>query len=135
VAQRRIRRIDAKEGERVATIALTNGRAAIRVDGLDRLYALRSRIEVYLDRVRGARVDPVLARRFAVLTSREASPPRLLMGTFVAVGDTIFCDVRDPAGAVVIDLADEHFRSLIVGVDAPDVAAAAINQAAAAKRR
>jgi hypothetical protein len=119
----------------VATIALTNGRAVIRVDGLDRLYVLRSRIEVYLDRVRGARVDSILARRFAIPTPKEATPPRLLMGTFVAVGDAILCDVQDPAGAVVIDLTDERFRSLIVGVDAPDVAVAAINQAAAARRR
>lgn len=114
----------------MATISVANGHIVIRIEGLDRLYVMRSRIEVYLDRVLGARLDD---GETAVLTP-DVATTRSLMGTLFAVGDVIVCDVRDPGQTVTIDLDDERFRRLVVGVDAPATAMAVINRAVAARR-
>ncbi len=56
-------------------------------------------------------------------------PDVLSAGTFNQDGERVFWDVHDPGKVVVIDLADEHFKRLVVEVDDSEAAATAIGKA------
>jgi hypothetical protein len=46
-------------------------------------------------------------------------PGVITAGTFHIPGERVFWDVHDPAKAVVIELADEHYARLVVQVADP----------------
>ena len=56
-------------------------------------------------------------------------PGVITAGTFRSDGDRIFWDVRNPAGAIVIELADATYTRLIIEVADPRAAVDLIEQA------
>ena len=92
------------------------------IQGLDVLWAFKSRLKVPLDHVRRARIDPYLPVEGPWLGAGRTD---LLLGWAVAAGPMTvhgrreFWDVHDPEKAIVIDLRDERFSRLVVEVEDP----------------
>ena len=120
----------------MARIEITGDMLNIHVEGLDRLWALRSHLEIPLAHVTGAAAEPEVARRWfkgAKLPGANL-PGVLTAGSFYLPSDPelqgwTFWDVHDPEKAVVITLDHEHFKRLVVGVADPAAAVSAIQAA------
>jgi hypothetical protein len=93
---------------------------SLEIQGLDKLWSLKSRLEISLQHVLGARVDPGIAPEHHGRRGPGAYVLGVLSaGTFHQNGERIFWDVHDPAKVIVIELADEHFKRLVIEVDDP----------------
>ncbi|HVA22380.1 MAG TPA: hypothetical protein VNN74_09850 [Candidatus Micrarchaeia archaeon] len=116
-----------------AKVEIVEGSLHVAIEGLDRVLALRVHIEVPLANVRGARVDAEAGRRlFHGIRAKGTSIPGVVTaGSFYdpSRGTWTFFDVHDPDRAIVIDLDHEHFASLVLEVDDPRAAAAAVEAA------
>ncbi|MGB8362097.1 MAG: hypothetical protein WCE80_11935 [Acidimicrobiia bacterium] len=95
---------------------------AVDMEGADKLWALRSHIDIPLANITGIRRDPEMARRWwaGVRGPGTRLPGVLKAGTFHQNGRRVFFDVRDPDNTVIVDLQDEHFDQLVLEVDDPD---------------
>lgn len=115
-------------------LSVEGGRLVLVLEGLDKLWALKSRLEVPLSNVSGIRADPEITREKGHTGLKLAGArlgERLIAGSFRQDGKTVFWDVHDPAKAIVIDLHDEHYGSLIVEVEDPSAAVATVESALA----
>jgi hypothetical protein len=121
----------------MVTIAVEGDRLVLAVEGWDKLWALRSRVEIPLAHVRGAHADPeVSIGLFAGLKLAGTHVPGVLSaGTFVHRDGLVFWDVHDPARAIVIDLDHEHYRRLVVEVEDPAAAVRTIEAGMASVAR
>jgi hypothetical protein len=120
----------------MARVAVAGDTLSIEIEGLDRLWSLKSRLEIPLQHVRGATADPGIAREHHGWRGPGAYVPGVLSaGTFHQDGKRVFWDVHDPAKVIVIELADEHFQRLVVEVDDPEATATAIGKAIGGRSR
>src|SRR5215212_6989980 len=120
-------RIDA-----MAEVELTEDALIIHVRGLDRIFALKSRLEISLSHVVGAEVDAGVAQPPAWKSLRLTAtqiPWVVTAGTFYQEGERVFWDVHDPEKVVVIRLKDERFARLVIGVHDPPATVRAIREA------
>src|SRR4051794_33406565 len=100
------------------------------MQGLDKLWALKSRLEVPLAHVRGATADPGVVKEPKGIRAPGAHVPGVLTaGTFHIDGERVFWDVHDPEKAVVIELDDERYARLVVQVDDPRATVALVERA------
>ncbi|MGW6918595.1 hypothetical protein ACWGB8_32970 [Kitasatospora sp. NPDC054939] len=114
----------------MASIAVTDESLVVEIEGLDKLWAFKSRIEIPLGNVRGATLDPGIVREPKGLRMGGTHFPGLITaGTFRSGGEWVFWDVKDPAKAVVIELADERYSRLVVEVSDPRTAVGLIEAA------
>ncbi len=103
----------------------------VRVRGMDKIWALKSRLEVPLTHVVGAEVDPEAARQWwkGFRIGGTYVPGVITAGHFYGGGEWTFWDVHDPEKAVVIRLKDERYARLVIEVEDPPTAVAAIRRA------
>ncbi|MFD8413716.1 MULTISPECIES: hypothetical protein [unclassified Streptomyces] len=114
----------------MARITVENTTLIVTVEGLDKLWALKSRLEIPLANVRGATHDPGIIRdRKGLRAPGTHLPGVITAGTWHHEGERIFWDVRNPEKAIVIELADEHYTRLVVEVDDPRAVVTLIEQA------
>jgi hypothetical protein len=117
----------------MARVEVSDSRLLIRLDRTDKLWAFKGTLEVPLEHVVGVEVDPERARiPWSGLPIREPGsrlPGMLWSGDVREQGRWAFWDVRDPERAVIIDLEDERYDRLVIEVDDPAAAAAAIRRA------
>src|SRR5215217_3603602 len=108
----------------MAEVELTEDALVVHVQGLDRIFALKSRLEIPLSHVLGAEVDPELGHpewwKSLRLTATQI-PWVVTAGTFYQDGERVFWDVHDPKKVVVIRLSDERYARLVIGVDDPSL--------------
>ena len=106
----------------MADVELTEDTLNVHVKGMDRIFALTSRLEIPLSHVLGAEVDPELGHpewwKSLRLTATQI-PWVVSAGTFYQEGERVFWDVHDPEKVVVIRLRDERYARLVIGVDDP----------------
>jgi hypothetical protein len=107
----------------MATVSVRDGTLRLKMKGVDRVLALRSRIDVPLDHVTGAAIYRDVGAKhpwLGVGTSPggDYSAARVIGGMWQQA-DWVFWDVHDPDEAVAIELADEHYGRLVVQVDNP----------------
>ena len=116
----------------MAEVELTEDALLIHVRGMDRIFALKSRLEIPLSHVLGAEADPELGHpewwKSLRLTATQI-PWVVTAGTFYHEGERVFWDVHDPEKVVVIRLSDERYVRLVVGVEDPPATAKAIQGA------
>ena len=94
-----------------------------QVKGIHKLWALKSRLEIPMANIRGAKRDPEAARGWKGWRAPGTYVPGLITaGTFYLDGQRIFWDVCDPEKTVVVDLDDEDYQQLIIEVSDPDAA-------------
>ena len=116
----------------MAEVELTEDALIVHVRGLDRIFALKSRLEIPLTHVVGAEVDAGVAHPAPWKSLRPTAtqiPWVVTAGTFYEEGERVFWDVHDPKKVVVIRLRDERYARLVIGVKDPPATAAAIQGA------
>jgi len=112
-------------------IQIESENIVFEVQGWDKLWSLRSRLEIPLSHIKGAHVDPAPAMGwFDGLKIAGTGLPNLFKaGTFYQEGGLIFWDVHRPEQTIVIELIHEHFKKLIIEVIDPQSSASMINDA------
>jgi hypothetical protein len=115
----------------MAEVELSQEALIVHVEGMDRLWALRSRLEIPLSHVVNAEADPEVARGWwqGIRTGGTHLPGVITAGTFHQEGERVFWDVHDPEKTVVIQLRDERYARLIIEVEDPGETVAAIQEA------
>ncbi|HWA58216.1 MAG TPA: hypothetical protein VG692_13235 [Gemmatimonadales bacterium] len=106
----------------MVTVTTEGTDLVLEVQGLDKLWSLRSRLVIPLAHVRSVRREPDAARRWFQGFKLAGShiPGVLTAGTFYQDGKLVFWDVHDPEKAVAFELRDERYERLIVEVEHPD---------------
>lgn len=112
-------------------ITIVGDKAVFEVEGWDKLWSLRSRLEIPLAHITGAHVDTAPAMGwFQGLKLMGTDIPNVFKaGTFYQEGDFVFWDVHEAANTIVIELDHEHFGKLIIEVADPSGAVNLINKA------
>lgn len=117
----------------MATVSIVEGRLVVELNGLDRLWALKSRLRIPLEHVRGASADPGMIHEPKGLRVGGTHVPGVITaGTFHQEGDRVFWAVKDAAKAVVVELRDERYARLVLQVDDPRATVGLIERAAPA---
>jgi hypothetical protein len=118
----------------MAQIELTPGTLIVRIEGGDRLWALKSQLDIPLAHVAGAEPAEAEARKWlhGIRLGGVHLPGMISAGTFYEHGQWMFWDVHHPERAIAIAVRDEHYSRLVVEVDDPAAAVAAIGNAAGA---
>jgi len=117
----------------MAEVEIAQDALIVHVEGMDRLFALRSRLEVPLSHVEGAEADPQEAQRrcHGIMERGIWVPGSITAGTFYQEGELVFWDGHNPQQTVVIQLKDERYRRLVIEVEDPEATVARVNEAAA----
>jgi hypothetical protein len=111
----------------MARVTLDGDNLVVEIEGMDKLWALKSRLIVPLDKVRGVTADAGAAKEPKGLRAAGTHVPGLVVaGTFHQDGERVFWDVHDPAKAIVIELAEQRYARLVVGVADPRATVALI---------
>lgn len=106
----------------------------LHVMGADKLWALKSSLEIPLAHITGIRADPSIAHGWyhGIRVPGTNIPGVITAGTFYQHGQRVFWDIHNPDNTVVIELRDERYNELIVEVADPQVV---VEQVTAAIKR
>jgi hypothetical protein len=112
-------------------ISIAEGKLTLHVRGADKLWALKSNLEIPILHVAGVRADPEAARGWyhGLRCPGTNVPGVITAGTFYQDGKRVFWDVHHPEKTIVIELHDERYNELIVEVDDPEQAIKLIQNA------
>ncbi|HUK35043.1 MAG TPA: hypothetical protein VLV86_14085 [Vicinamibacterales bacterium] len=114
-------------------VSVENGRAIFVVEGMHKLWSLRSRIEIPLEHISGAEVNHEQVGKWwhgFKLIGTDA-PGLFAAGTFYYHGELVFWDVHDTTKTIIVSLEHERYKKLIVEVANPQETAAVLNDALA----
>jgi hypothetical protein len=105
----------------MVTVSVEGDRVRFSVEGWDKLWALKSELEIPVSHIRAARADPEPARGWwhGLRLPGTQIPGVLTAGTFYQSDGAVFYDVHDPERTVVIDLDHEHYKRLVIEVEKP----------------
>jgi hypothetical protein len=105
-------------------ITISDGIAHFQVQGWDKLWSLKSELDIPVAHIRGVRPDPAVARGWwhGIRAPGTSLPGVITAGTFYQHDKRIFWDVHNPEKTIVIELSDERYDELIVEVADPDAA-------------
>jgi hypothetical protein len=106
----------------MVSVVVEGDRVRFEVEGWDKLWALKSRLEIPLAHIKAVRADPEPARGWwhGVRLPGTEIPGVLTTGSFYQRDGFVFYDVHDPERTVVIELAHEHYHRLVIEVENPD---------------
>lgn len=115
----------------MADIEITQRLLVVNVTGIDRLLALKSRLEVPLAHVAGVELRPEAARAWwhGFRMPGTQIPGVVTAGSFYQSGECVFWDVHDPDKTIAIQLRDEYYTKLVIQVEDPKATATAIKAA------
>ena len=114
----------------MTTVTISDGKLMIEMQGWDKLWAMKSRLEIPLEHVRDVRPgkdDPVRG----IHAPGTYFPGIIVAGTFHQIGKHVFWDVHDQERAIAIDLHDERYTTLVVEVKDPEATISEIKAAVA----
>lgn len=101
-------------------ITIVNDNLVLSMNGFNKILSLRGELTVPLQHVRGVTADPGAIKMPKGLRAPGTAIPGLIYaGTFYHDGDKVFWNVHHAEKAIVIELADEEFKRLVVEVDNP----------------
>jgi hypothetical protein len=102
----------------VVDLSIANGILELHVRAADKLWALKSSLEIPLHHIAGIRADPSIARGWwhGWKMGGTSIPGVITAGTFCQDGKRVFWDVHDPENTIVIELRDERFDALVIEV-------------------
>jgi hypothetical protein len=117
----------------MVTITIEGDKALFEVEGWDKLWSLRSLLEIPLSHIKGAHIDPHPAMGwFQGLKLGGTDVPNIFRaGTFYQEGDLVFWDVHHPEKTIVVELEHERYGKLIIEVEDSRAAVEIINRAIA----
>ncbi len=105
-------------------VSISNGNLVLHVNGIDKLWTLKSSLEIPLAHITEIKADPTVAHGWwhGLKMPGTNIPGVLTAGTFYQHGQRIFWDVHNPDNTIVIQLKDERYSELIVEVADPKAA-------------
>jgi hypothetical protein len=114
-------------------ISINRDRVRFEVEGWDKLWAFKSRLEIPLAHIRSVRIDPEPARGWwhGLKLAGTGIPGVFTAGTFIQSDGAVFFDVHDPERTIVLELDHEHYKRLVLEVSSPEAALALLNDALA----
>jgi len=110
-------------------ITMNDDQIVFEIEGWDKLWSFRSRLQIPLAHIKGAHVDPHPAMGWfdGVKLGGTGVPNIFKAGTFYQDGGFVFWDVRNPEKTIVIELDHEHYDKLVIEVADPNAAVELIN--------
>ena len=112
-------------------VTIDGDTAAFNVEGLHKLWSLRSRLQIPLAHILEVEVNAEQVGRwwhgFKVIGTDV--PGLFAGGTFYYHGEIVFWDVNDPASTIIVSLEHERYRKLILQVADPDETVAMLRAA------
>jgi hypothetical protein len=115
-------------------VTVQGDRIVFEVEGWDKLWALKSKLEIPVAHVKGAKYDESAAKGWwhGVRLGGSDLPGVITAGTFYRKGRLVFYDTHKPENTIVVDLDDhERYDQLILQVRDPEGAVKEINEAVA----
>lgn len=105
-------------------LSIAEGKLKLSVMGADKLWSLKSRLEIPLVHIAGVRGDPQVAHSWwhGLRMPGTNVPGVITAGTFYQDGKRVFWDVHHPENTIVIDLHDERYNELVIEVADPQAA-------------
>ena len=112
-------------------LSVADNKLILHVRGADKLWALKSSLEIPLQHIAGVRADPAVAHGWyhGIRMPGTNIPGVITAGTFYQHGQRVFWDVHHPDMTIVIELRDERYNELIVEVANPQVSVELIKAA------
>jgi hypothetical protein len=112
-------------------VTVQGDRVRFVVQGWDKLWALKSELEIPLAHITSARIDPEPARGWwhGIRLPGTSIPGLLTAGTFYQKDGAVFYDVHDPEQTIVLELEHEHYRRLVIEVASPGAVVDSIRRA------
>jgi hypothetical protein len=114
-------------------VSIDSDKAVFTVEGLDKLWAFRSRLEIPIAHIESVEADRSVARGWwhGLKMGGTNLPAVITAGTFFQHHEWIFWDVHDPEKTMVVNLRDERYRKLIIEVADPDATVVLLRRALA----
>jgi hypothetical protein len=105
----------------MVNVSVEGDRVAFNVEGMDKLWSLRSRLEIPTAHITGAEVNHEQVGRWwhGIKVLGTDLPGVLGAGMFLYHREIVFWDVRDPSHAIIVSLEHETYKKLIVEVADP----------------
>ena len=115
----------------VVSVSVESDRAVFEVEGWDKLWALRSRLEIPLAHITAveANVDQVNRWWHGLKVMGADLPGLFAAGTFYYRGELVFWDVRELANTIIVSLDHERYRKLIIEVADPSATVSRLHDA------
>ena len=118
-------------------IAIDGDQAIFEVQGFDKLWALRSRLQLPVAHIVSVEANAEQVGRWwhgAKVFGTDV-PGVLAAGTFYYQGELVFWDVHNPANAIILSLDHERYKKLIIEVADPSQAVERLQSAIASVSR
>ncbi len=102
---------------------ITTNILSLNMEGADKIWSLKSHLEISLQHITGVRVDSEIVKKwYHGLKSPGTSIPHVITaGTFYQDRKRVFWDIHHPEQAVIISLKDEIYNELVVEVKNPEI--------------
>lgn len=109
----------------MAELEISGDRLIVHIHGVDQFLALATRVEVALGHISRVEIDPPDAHQVwhGLRMGGTNLPGVVTAGRFLQSGQWAFWDVHDPSRSIAIQLHDESYARLVIGVDHPEGAA------------
>ncbi len=109
----------------MVTIEKQHGNFIFEINGLHKLWALKSRLTIPADNILKAYPNKENLNFMLGLRMPGTHIPGLITaGTYIVKDGVIFCDVMDHSKSIVVELQDENYKQLIIEVENPEEAIA-----------
>jgi len=113
----------------VARVQITEDRLVVHLRGINKVWAMRSRLVVPLTHVRGATVDPGVVHELKGRRSPGLHIPGVAaVGTFHQAGEKTLWETYRGTRTIVIQLTGQSYDRIAVEVPNPRESVEAINQ-------
>jgi hypothetical protein len=116
-----------------ASVELTDETLTVHLQGADRLWALKTQLEIPLANVIGAdrARDEAHMWLHGMRLGGTHIPGVISAGRFYSHGALVFWDVHEPDNAIAIELLDERYDMLVIEVSNPEQDIARVQEAIA----
>jgi hypothetical protein len=107
---------------------IKDGNLILRMQGMDKIWALKSELTIPLVHITGVRMDEEVIHHWfhGIRLPGSNIPGVLTAGTFYQDGKRVFWDIHHPKSALVITLAHESYNELVIQVEDPEALIKAI---------
>lgn len=115
----------------MTTLKIEHGNLELTIEGMDKVWALKSHLTIPLEHISIAAYDPEIAKGWwhgvRLLGSNIAG--FITAGSYYNHKEWSFWDVHNPENTIVITLKDEQYSKLVIEVIEPEQAVIEINKA------
>lgn len=111
------------------TVSMNNQDMILTVEGLHKVWALKSQMSIPKQQVVSARINHnEITKPKGWRAPGTYIPGLITAGTYRAIGNKVFWDVVHYDQSIIVDLRDSDYQQLILEVKNPEAIVAEINQ-------